>query len=217
MNQSVFKNAIALSEALVALFGKSVEVVIHDTGVDEICYLVNPISKRQIGDPANLDQYDFSNGETVIGPYEKVNWDGSIIRSISVVLRDESEQVKYVLCVNFDLSDLQAAQRALAILAPREIASGQPEVLFKNDWHEKLNVWITEWCTGKGLSITSLGRASRVELIRELEKAGALKGRNATAYVARVLNVSRATIYNDLKLEHSAEVLVSQPTKKRGK
>ena len=48
------------------------------------------------------------------------------------------------------------------------------------------------------LRISDIDRRDRRELIEGLQAMGAFEARRAPAYVARILGVSRATIYNEL-------------------
>lgn len=191
-------NSCAVADAIALLFGSRVEVVVHDVQTATIIHIANPISKREPGDPSNLDDIGFQHKETVIGPYEKVNWDGSVIRSISIVQFDESSTARFLICVNYDQTDLQAVQNAVAALLPSRLAKSQPEALFRNDWHERMNLFVTDWCDGHNTKVTNLSREDRRALLAALEASGALTERNAAAYVGRLLGVSRATIYNDL-------------------
>jgi predicted transcriptional regulator YheO len=45
-----------------------------------------------------------------------------------------------------------------------------------------------------------------MELVRALQSAGAFRATGAADYVARVLGVSRATVYNDLSQGSAASV-----------
>ncbi|WP_074738918.1 helix-turn-helix transcriptional regulator [Ruegeria halocynthiae] len=192
-------NATALARAIPMLFGRRAEVVLHDLETETIAYIENPFSKRKPDDPSNMQEIDFRPGDTVIGPYEKMNWDGSILRSISVVLRDEAGAAQFVLCINHDLTDLHQLSQLVHNLQPAQMASTQPDSLFRNDWHERLNVFVSGWCTQRDLRIDALDREARRDLVSALQVSNALAERNAAAYVARLLGVSRATIYNDLK------------------
>jgi predicted transcriptional regulator YheO len=191
--------AKALAQAVPLLFGNRVEVVLHDLETETIGCIENPFSQRKPGDPSNMQETDFRPGDTVIGPYEKVNWDGSILRSISVVLRDDAGKARYVLCINHDQADLQQLNQLVRNLQPTQIAGVQPDSLFRNDWHERLNVFVSDWCAHRDLRIDALDRSTRRALVGSLQDSNALAGRHAAAYVARLLGVSRATIYNDLR------------------
>ncbi len=196
---ALLSNAKATADATAALFGSRVEVVVHDLKSETIAHISQPYSNRKPGDPSNMQEIDLGPHDTVIGPYEKVNWDGSLIRSISVVIRDESGEARFVLCVNHDQSDIQQLQMLARAFAAASPATGQPEMLFRQDWHEKLNLFVSEWCAARAQRADALDRETRRALIMALDMSGALAERNAASYIARMLRVSRATIYNDLK------------------
>jgi predicted transcriptional regulator YheO len=46
--------------------------------------------------------------------------------------------------------------------------------------------------------VTSLSRAEKRELVADLAANGAFGGRNAAAYISRILGLARATVYNYL-------------------
>lgn len=192
-------NACATAEAIGLLFGARVEIVVHDLASGTIAHIVNPYSHRVPGDPSNVHDIDFRTEDMVIGPYEKVHWDGSILRSISIVQRTPEGRAAYMICVNYDQADLLAVQRAVEALMPAKPLGQQPDDLFRNDWHERMNIFVSDWCQARGAKVDELNRGLRRALLAELEASGALAERNAAAYVGRLLGVSRATIYNDLK------------------
>jgi len=196
---ALLANTRALADAIPLLMGDRVEVVVHDLNSETIAHIANAYSQRKPGDPSNMQEIDFRPSDTVIGPYEKVNWDGSVIRSISVVMRNDQGDAEFVLCINHDQADLQNLQQMVRALLPNRPSGAQPEALFQNDWHEKLNVFVSDWCAQHGQRADALDRGTRRELLIALEGSGALSERNAASYVGRLLGVSRATIYNDLK------------------
>lgn len=198
----VERTAIPIAEALSKLLGSNVEIVIHSLATETVAYICNPYSKRQIGDPSYLSELDFREDDErdVIGPHERVNWDGRVVRTISAVLRDEDGRPFALTCFNYDLSDIMAAQNAITALIGAPVNSGEPDALFKNDWHEKMNRFIVDWCRDKNKTVDALAREDRLELLGEIVRTDGLREKHAASYVARVLNVSRATIYNDIKL-----------------
>jgi predicted transcriptional regulator YheO len=120
------------------------------------------------------------------------------MKCVSIVLRDGAGAPLGLLCLNTDVSGLDAVRRALdAFLAP---AAPQGEVasLFVADWHESVNRLVAAWTAERGLVLDSLDRAQRRALIAELQRRGAFEARRAPAYVARLLGVSRATLYGEL-------------------
>ncbi|MEI4263948.1 helix-turn-helix transcriptional regulator [Roseovarius sp. D0-M9] len=198
-------NACASADAIALLFGPRVEVVVHDLTDERILHIANPLSHRTPGDPSNMHEIDLGDEQPVIGPYEKVNWDGSILRSISILQRRADGTPAYVICVNHDQADLHALQRAVETFCPAKVEEKRPSALFRNDWHDRLNSYASDWCRARGVRVGSLSRSDRRALICDLEASGALAERHAAAYVARMVGVSRATIYNDLKARAEGE------------
>lgn len=191
--------AVPFADAVSKLLGPKVEVVIHSLQTETVAHICNPISKRQVGDPSYMTELDFRHGDRVLGPFERVNWDGRIIRSISAVLCDDEGAPAAVACINFDLSDIRIAQNAISALIGTQLSDQEPEFLFKNDWHEKMNRYIVEWCRERGLTVDALSRTDRRSLLQSIDRTAGFKEKHAASYIARVLGVSRATIYNDLK------------------
>lgn len=188
------------AEAFERLLHPFAEVVIHDLENDQIAAIFNPLSRREVGDPSYLERMDLAEKETVIGPYEKTNWDGRTMKSISVVLRNEKEEAEGFLCVNIDVSHFEAANQVIKMfMTNHRQMSGEMEELFKDDQYEKLNLFVQNYCRRHQVSVEALSRTEKKEIILTLSKEGGVQGKNAANYVGRVLGVSRATVYNYLK------------------
>lgn len=194
------KEAQVFAEAIARLLHPFAEVVIHDLDKDLIEAIYNPLSRREVGDQSYLDRVDFDSSENIIGPYAKTNWDGRPMKSISVVIRSKEGSADGFLCVNVDTSAFESASQILqSFLKNNYGIEGGDKQLFKDDYYEKINLYIQNYCRERKVSIDALDRGEKREMIRSLEAAGAFKGKNAAVYVGRVLGISRATVYNYLK------------------
>ena len=190
----------AIADAIATLFFPHAEVVLHDLRTQKVDYIANNISKREIGDDAALEDL-LSEGidERNIGPYEKLNWDGQKIRSVSTVLRDGHGVPIAVLCINLNISLFESARQALELfLAPGRLIP-QPDALFRDDWQERINTFLHNWLRQRQLGLNLLTREHKRELVEALHAEGAFKGKSAANYVANVLNMGRATVYKHLK------------------
>ena len=58
--------------------------------------------------------------------YPKLNFDGRLVKSVSVILEG-----KYLLCINYDVSIFNKMQELSSTLLQM---SNQPRSLFVNDW-----------------------------------------------------------------------------------
>lgn len=188
----------SVADALAALFSPWVEVVVHDLELDTVAHIANPFSPREAGDPSDMKEVHFAPDARVIGPYEKTNWDGRRIRAISVVLRDAAAEPVGMLCVNADVTQFEVMRRTLQGLLGVAEAEGTVATSFHDDWHEKINRFLASWTHQRGTTLDRLDREARRELIGALFQAGGFEGRRSPAYVASVLGVSRATVYNEL-------------------
>jgi predicted transcriptional regulator YheO len=191
-----------VSDAIALLFQPYAEVVLHDLSSETVVYLSNPFSKRELGEPSLLHEIDFKPSDIIIGPYEKVNWDGRRIKSVSAVLRANGKAVG-ILCINVDVSHFHAVMQTLTALVAVPQSPEKPASLFKEDWHERINEYILTWTRERGLTIAEMNRAQKQRLVMDLAGDGAFGGRNAAAYISRVLGLGRATVYNYLKKDQA--------------
>lgn len=187
----------AVADGIAAVFAPYAEVVVHDLATESVAYIANAISRRTPGDPSQLDDIEFDVTQHLVGPYEKTNWDGRRLKCISIVLRDQ-DQVIGLFCINVDVSQFDQIRIALDGFLGAKPRTDDVQALFINDWHERINEFVAHWCTQNDVRIADIDRPTRRKLILALKETGALEQRRAPAYIARILNVSRATIYNEL-------------------
>jgi len=188
-----------LADGIVLLFSGYVEVVIHDLRTQTVVYIANNISKRNLGDDAALDEVEFDENENVIGPYEKLNWDGLNIRSTSIVLRDDDNQQIGMLCINMNIASFEAAKTLLDTFLSGAQLVPQPDKLFHDDWQERINSFIHHWLNENRLNMNSLSHKHKRALVEALYEEGAFEGKSTQNYVASVLNMGRATVFKYLR------------------
>ncbi len=199
------RNYAEIANAISALFRPYIEVVLHDLETEQVVHIANNFSKRELGEPSLLHEIDFNPNDRVIGPYEKINWDGKRLKSISVVIRDDDDKPTGIMCLNADVSHFHIAKQAFDALIAVPDNGEKPDVLFKEDWHERINEFVNAWVIENGVIVQQMTSAQRKKLVFALEDSGAFNGKNSTAYASRVLGLSRATIYNYLKQKKQAK------------
>lgn len=186
-----------LAEAVSKLFHPFVEVVVHDLNKNRIAHLSGQLSPRKAGDPSYLSKADRSLPPGVYGPYSKLSSDGKAMKSVSMVLPAENQD-RFMVCINFNISEFQNIQSVMSSLV--SLAGVQAlEEIFDENWQDKIHKFINETLKEKHLTLSQLSRDEKKELVFELRKKGAFKGKNAAAYIAQVLDISRASVYGYLK------------------
>lgn len=180
---------ILICDAIVRLMDPLVEIVIHDIAGESITYINGKLSKRKIGDASLLAPEGLNNIDQIV--YPKVNFDGRLLKSISVILED-----KYLLCINCDISIFNKMQELSGVFLQ---TGNQPQSLFTNDWQEKLHASIHSYLQNHNLSFDHLSQSNKKTLAKHLFDLGAFHEKNAADYVAKVLNLGRATVFKYLK------------------
>jgi len=193
-------NYKTIADCIAALLFPHAEVIVHDLHSQTVVHIANNFSKRQLGDDSALDELpgDFDEVSS-LGPYEKLNWNGQKIRSITSVLRDDNGQAEALLCINLNFSVLDQARDALNAFFQVSRLLPQPEALFRDDWQERINTFLHAWLAERQLALTTLGMKDKRALIEALYAEGDFEGSNAADYVANVLNMGRATVYKWVK------------------
>jgi predicted transcriptional regulator YheO len=194
---SEFSNYFSIAEAISLLLYPHGEVVIHDLKTGKIAAIFNNLSKRKIGDESLIEEsFPETDLPDVFPVYPKTNWDGRKMKSTTATIRDKKGDPIGLLCINLDISKWEEFRHFLAQWSNEQ---NQPEVLFKDDWREKINFFVNEFLRKENCTMKALSKEKKKELIQTLHKEGAFKAKNAATYAADILDLSRATIYNYLK------------------
>lgn len=197
--KKAIKSFLPTAEAIQRLLHPYAEVVVHDIQLDQIVAIFHPYSKRRVGDSSLLTkEEEMAQLEDCIGPYEKTNWDGRKLKSVSSVIRDENNNAVGMMCINLDISQLEKFNGFITAFISAEQLVPQPTALFQDDWQERINKYVHAYLAEHHLSLESLSRSEKKELIDHLNEVGAFSAKNAATYIAQVIGVSRATIYNYL-------------------
>ena len=203
-----------IAEAVAALLHPHAEVVIHDLAADRIVRIWNAFSKRNPGDLSYIGHDpDLLDVADSYGPYEKAHDDGSRLKSVSALLKSATGERLGFLCINLDLSKLDAAVALLSAFGMP--AKAPPEPLFRHDWRERINLAIRAFLEENGTSLKALDRADRIALLASLQAKGLFETRNAAPFVAKALGISRASVYGLLAAARAAEPKVAKKGKRR--
>lgn len=190
-----------VAQAITALLYPHAEVVIHDLQKGTIAAIYNNFSKRNVGDESLVEELsEYTSLPDVFPVYTKTNWDGKKLKSSTATLRDKKKIPIGLLCMNLDVSKWDEFRHLLDQWVGVQDEQDKPEVLFKDDWREKINLYVSDYLTKENLTLKALSKEKKRDLIKELHREGAFKAKNAANYMADVLELSRATIYNYLRI-----------------
>lgn len=200
--KQIIKQYEPIIKGVTALFAPFVECAIHDIQSGKIVAIYNNISNRKVGDASPLAQLQtpVDKFPDVFEPYYETNWNGHKIKCTSVTIRNEKKQPILLICFNFDVSIFQDIELNLKTFLSVKKHTNNPVELFSGNWQEKIDMFINSYLNENKLILNQLNREEKQELVEHLSKHGVFFYKNAASYVAGKLKLSRATIYNRLKI-----------------
>ncbi|EJZ58233.1 hypothetical protein I1A_002560 [Pseudomonas fluorescens R124] len=212
-HQLVFNVLKATIRALASVVGQNTEILLHDLTNPEksVVFIANGhISGRQIGSPilggpeqdrgftavmqaANVQQ---GTDPVVVTDYP-TTLNGRTLRSATAVFRDSTGRPFASLCVNADLSGLDAAQVFLDQLKPLlSTTTKEPppepadmEVLMAQIIQDSL----------KRLGSEKMTKHAKVDAVRVMQERGLFIVKGGVEKAAAALGVTRFTVYNYLE------------------
>lgn len=209
----LFELLARLAHGLAMAVGNICEVVVHDFSDPErsIVAIENGhVTGRKVGDPLDalgLQALRCPPSKDPIN-YRTTTKDGKILRSSSILLRDEHGEVLGAICVNLDITALLKAQELFnEIVAPAETTI---EEGFEHNVDEILDLFIKEAIRSTGKDISEMEREDKIAVIAHLESKGAFLIRYSIDRVAQALNISKFTIYNYLEELKSRQETVKE-------
>ena len=129
--------------------------------------------------------------------------EGKILKSMAVTLRDEDGAAYGLLGVNYDLSDVVCAQRALANLLaadrPGEGTAPEPGEIYADDIRDVVAGMVTRILGEMGKTPAAMTREEKMEVVKRLEERGAFLVKRSAEQIATALDLSRYTIFAYLK------------------
>lgn len=204
------QSMLPLVEGLANTFGKNCEVVLHDVRNPDnsIVAIANGhVTNRTVGGPmseyglAALRKGDFSHHKV---NYMKKTNDGRIVKSTSLYIKDEEDKIIGYLCINYDISELKVIKSILNNFMSMSEGEGESDAITDSDSYgdtvnDVLERIVDKTLEATGKPVAFLSKEEKVNMVQLLESKGVFLVKGAIDYVAKILCVSRYTIYNYLE------------------
>ncbi len=202
----LFENLKNIADSLVRMYGRNMEVVVHDFEDLEhsLMYISGNLTKRNIGAPVTdvVVKAWRNEGDKVIDiiGYRSTTKEGRILKSSTIFIREGKGKVIGALCINYDVTDLLGVTHeleALTFTSPNKQV-GKSET-FASTVAETIDALIEQSVTEIGKQPPSMAIDERVKVIGLLESKGTFLIKGAIDYIATRMGVSKYTIYNYLQ------------------
>lgn len=201
---SFLDSFVPVAKMVAKIYTPFVEVIIHDLDSQKVHHVEGNLSKISKGDLSKLEE----NLEALELSLDRctspqMNKSGRLVKTISTILCDQQGEEKGVMCISFDVSKLVLTQEILNELLAPEVEN-EPEEIFKNDWQDQIHLFIYKYLDDNSLTLETLNTKQKKELVYGLYNQGAFEATNSANYIAALLQMGRATIFNYLREWRSA-------------
>ena len=193
-----------IAKGIALQFGSDCETVIHDLYSNDpeqsIVYIENGhVSGRKIGDgPSSVVLEALRSDSDQLSDhlaYLTKTSDGKYLKSSTVFIRDEKNQIRYILGINYDITRLSmvndAVQNLIATSQPASAAAPIPQNV-----NELLDELLTESEKLVGKPAALMSKTEKIEAIQFLNNAGAFLITKSGDKVSKYFGISKYTLYS---------------------
>lgn len=216
MNDNTLKQYSILVEFLGKALGPDYEVALYDIGseTNSLVAIANGyISGRTIGAPMTNMALNTMSNKLYKNSNYKLNYHGiskdqRILRSSTMFIKDENEELVGMLCINFDDSKfVNLSNEILKLCHPNELIekhctyesintlSDDEVETFSGSISEVTETVLKKVLASKNIPIDRLTQDERLDVIDMLIQKGVFMLKGAVSEVAKQLHCSEPTIY----------------------
>lgn len=195
-----------LSKAIATQFGEHCEVAIHDlqSGDKEhtVALIENGhVTHRKVGDGPSRIVLEALNAEDPGALKDQAGYlmrthDGRILKCSTVYLRDENGVPEGIFSINYDITELLMAERAVgSLLHHKEEKKKTPERI-PQSVNDLLDDLIEQSVQLVGKPVAMMNKEDKIKAIAFLNKAGAFLITRSGDKVSKYFGISKYTLYS---------------------
>ena len=205
--RSFLKPYIAVADMIANTFGEDCEVVVHDLEDPEhsVVYVANnKVTGREIGQSFYTLVSNVMLSEELADDHADNYYftaaNGKLIRSSTLLIRDEADEVAGAICINLDTSRVIQQMEYLQSLMPNRkntgIVSRQEADTEEGSISDMVDDLIQR-IVGSS-PVETMSRDQRIEKVRFMEEKGIFLMKGSIEKAAEELGVNKVTIYSYL-------------------
>lgn len=198
-----------LASALATQFGENCEVLVHDLTVDDpehtiVCIENGQVSSRQQGDGPSAIALEAMHAEHPEELKDKSGYllkthDGRIVKCSTVYIRNEKGGIDGIFSVNYDITDLIMAEKAVnSILHTDEKEKTLEPPTIPLNVNDLLDELIEQSVALVGKPVAMMTKTDKMAAIDYLDKTGAFLVTKSGDKVSNYFGISKYTLYSYL-------------------
>ena len=194
-----------LSKAMATQFGSDCEIAIHDLKSGDLEHTIavienGHVTHRKVGDGPSrivletLKETDPEKLEDRAG-YLMRTHDGRILKCTTVYIRDENGVPEGVFSINYDVTELLMAERAIDSILHHREEKKEPDRI-PQSVNELLDDLIEQSVQLVGKPVAVMNKEDKIKAIAFLNKAGAFLITRSGDRVSKYFGISKYTLYS---------------------
>ncbi|MDI6605288.1 MAG: PAS domain-containing protein [Thermoanaerobacteraceae bacterium] len=200
----VLRGIVPIVKGIAKTFGRNCEVILYDFSnfQNSVLDVENGnITGKEKGSPipeAILKALKANNTQSEIN-FKSKSKDGKILKSSIIYIYDEEGKAIGCLCINIDISEYIMVKNTLQELC--DINDSEQEIAVESyggNVNDVLENIVNNTIENYGKPVNFMTKEEKVNMVKLLDAKGTFLIRGAIDYVAKMLCVSRYTIYNYL-------------------
>ncbi len=205
-HRQIFQNLQQVADAVHALFGPNCEVVIHDLSdlQKSLVYMRGDVTGRSVGAPATdlltkLLQQSPGKGDYRHN-YKSVTADGRCLKSATTIIKDSTGKAVAAFCINLDTTAyFNAIQALLPFIHDLETGIYPSKENFADSPGDTIKALFVQAVEEIGVQPSAMSIEEKTRFIEKMKQSGVFQFKGAVEQVARLMNVTKCTVYNYLK------------------
>ena len=202
-----------LAKAIAAQFGDHCEVAVHDLKADPDHTIVaienGHVTNRKEGDGpsrAVLEAWKETDPEKLrdSAGYLMKTHDGRILKSSTVYIRDENGAPEGVFSINYDITELLMAERAVESILQHKADRKMPERI-PQSVNELLDDLIEQSVQLVGKPVAMMSKEDKIAAIAFLNKSGAFLITRSGDKISKFFGISKYTLYSYIDASNTTE------------
>lgn len=200
-----------IAAGLAAQFGENCEIVIHDlkehSPEDSIVHIENGhVTGRKVGEGSSgavlnaLKKHKKQNTLTDRLAYLTKTENGRILKSSTIYINDETETLRYIFSINYDITNLLAIESSIHSLIAchdneNEKTNSSPKTI-THDVNQLLDELIEQSVELVGVPVPLMTKEDKIKAINFLNDTGAFLITKSGDKVAKYFGISKYTLYS---------------------
>lgn len=212
MSEGKLDLLIQIAKGLAAQFGPDCEIVVHDLARNQLEHSIvhienGHVSNRKVGGSPSgavfdaLKQHDGPLPDHLA--YLTKTDNGHILKSSTIYVHDDDGTPRYVLSINYDITNLMALEASLTSLiscpADNDKQVNAP-MRITHDVNDILDELIEESVALVGVPVTLMSKDDKIRAIKFLNDAGAFLITKSGDKVAKYFGISKYTLYSYVEI-----------------